>query len=192
MKIAILGWGSLLWDKRPEFDDQHGEWLEDGPTLKVEFSRVSKTRHGALTLVLDSENGRDCKVSYTFSRRKIPEDAICDLRCREGTILKCIGFCYADNSRENTQNEDALKEIKCWMSEKKINVVVWTDLKSNFEEKSNCKQPFSIASAISHIQSLDNEGRVNAAEYVWRAPNFIVTPLREELQSEPWFQKVIK
>jgi hypothetical protein len=41
VKIAILGWGSLLWDKRPEFDEQHDEWQFDGPKLKIEFSRVS-------------------------------------------------------------------------------------------------------------------------------------------------------
>lgn len=22
-RIAILGWGSLIWDKRPEFDEKH-------------------------------------------------------------------------------------------------------------------------------------------------------------------------
>jgi hypothetical protein len=27
-----------------------------------------------------------------------------------------------------------------------------------------------------------------AAEYVWRVPDFVVTPLRETLQAEPWFK----
>ncbi|CAH2405741.1 hypothetical protein MES5069_490044 [Mesorhizobium escarrei] len=25
-RIAILGWGPLIWDKRPEFDEKHAPW----------------------------------------------------------------------------------------------------------------------------------------------------------------------
>jgi hypothetical protein len=50
-KIAILGWGSLLWDKsKREFDDQHDGWRFDGPVLKIEFSRISSSHDNALTL----------------------------------------------------------------------------------------------------------------------------------------------
>lgn len=81
MHIYILGWGSLIWDKRPEFEDYHGPWQSDGPTLKLEFSRISqKTRLGALTLAIDPSNGAPCRVAYTRSTRKDPNDAICDLR----------------------------------------------------------------------------------------------------------------
>ena len=83
MEIAILGWGSLLWDKRPEFDERNKDWEYDGPSLKLEFSRVSQTRNDALTLVLDLNNGESCQVAYAFSKRKKPNDAICDLQCRE-------------------------------------------------------------------------------------------------------------
>lgn len=38
MKIAILGWGSLIWDKRPDFDDRHGKWEPDGPELPFDES----------------------------------------------------------------------------------------------------------------------------------------------------------
>ena len=54
MKIVILGWGSLLWDKtHREFDRHHSKWKLDGPTLKLEFSRESASRLNALTLVID-------------------------------------------------------------------------------------------------------------------------------------------
>ncbi len=188
MKIAILGWGSLLWDKRREFDDQHDEWRSDGPSLKIEFSRVSSTRNGALTLVLDKKNGKECQVAYALSKRKNPDHAICDVRSREGTTLKNIGFYFADKSRMQARDEEVLRVIKSWASTEKIDVVIWTDLESNFQEKSKCKRPFSIEAAISHIQALDNEGKANASEYAWRAPAFVATPLREALQSQPWFQ----
>ena len=36
-QIAILGWGSLLWEERPEFDKRHDGWRCDGPSLKLDF-----------------------------------------------------------------------------------------------------------------------------------------------------------
>jgi len=189
MKIAILGWGSLLWDRRSEFDKQHEDWQFDGPSLKLEFSRVSQIRNDALTLVLDTQNGKLCQVAYAFSKRKNPDDAICDLRCREGTTLKNIGFFFADGSRTQSRDGESLESIRVWVSEKKVDIVIWTDLASNFPKKSKGQKPFSIENAISHIQALDAEGKAKAAEYVWCAPEFIDTPLREALQSQPWFPK---
>ena len=190
MKIAILGWGSLLWDQCAEFDKQHEDWQFDGPSLKLEFSRISETRNDALTLVLDSDNGKSCRVAYALSKRNNPDDAICDLRCREGTPLKNIGFYFADGSRKQPRKIETLKSIQSiqsWASEKKIDVVIWTDLASNFKKKSKCKKPFSIDAALCHIQALDAEGKAKAAEYVRRAPKFIDTPLRRALQLHPWF-----
>ncbi len=189
MKIAILGWGSLLWDIKPEFDDHHAEWKFDGPVLKLEFSRVSQTRSDALTLVLDATNGKPCQVAYTFSTRKNPDDAISDLRCREGTIIKNIGFYFSDGSRKQGRDNDSLESIATWASDNKVDIVVWTDLPSNFKEKSKCKKSFSVDNALSHLQQIDAKGKAKAAEYVWRAPDFISTPLREALHSQPWFPK---
>ena len=58
MKIAILGWGSLLWDRQAEFDKHHDDWQFDGPSLQLEFSRVSESRKDALTLVVDTNHGK--------------------------------------------------------------------------------------------------------------------------------------
>jgi hypothetical protein len=189
VKIVILGWGSLLWDKRLDFDEHHDEWQYDGPHLKIEFSRISKTRSNALTLVVDAENGKECKVAYALSKRINPDDAICDLISREGTILKYIGFYFADNSRKQARDEESLNSIQNWALSKKIDVVIWTDLENNFQKKSNYKKPFSVEAALCHIQSLDNEGKSKASEYVRRTPAFIETPLRKALQSQPWFQE---
>ncbi|TIT04035.1 MAG: hypothetical protein E5W72_01625 [Mesorhizobium sp.] len=86
-RIAILGWGSLIWDKRPEFDEKHAPWEDDGPALKLEFSRISDTRNGALTLVIDTDYGQERIVQYALSTRTNPADAVADLRCREGTVI---------------------------------------------------------------------------------------------------------
>lgn len=187
MRICILGWGSLFWENRPAFDSFHGAWQLDGPTLKLEFSRVSrKTRLGALTLVIDPANGAECRVAYADSTRKDPEDAICDLRNREDTVRNHIGFMFLDGSRVQGGDETTRASIRAWASEKKIDVVVWTDLPGDFEQKTG--KPFTLDAACTHLQGLSPEGKAKAAEYVWRAPDFVVTPLRQRLQQEPWFQ----
>ncbi|OQM76822.1 hypothetical protein BFN67_12470 [Pseudaminobacter manganicus] len=191
MRIAILGWGSLIWDDGwPKFDEQRGEWLEDGPVLPLEFSRVSETRGSALTLVIDEEHGRECKVMYAMSKRRNPDDAIADLRDREGTILKRIGF-YFPNDRSRKCEAPVPATIPEWAASKGIDVVVWTGLPSNFAQKNGVRkgETFSVDAAIAHLQKLTPAGKAAAATYVWRAPAFVRTPLRERLETEPWFKQ---
>ncbi|WP_434618608.1 hypothetical protein [Tabrizicola sp. M-4] len=183
LKIAILGWGSLLWDKRPEFDDHHEAWQFDGPELLLEFSRISKSREGALTLVVDPLNGAPCRSAYAFSTRHDPDDAIADLRCREGTVMRHVGVYFRDGTRRG--QPPTPDSIPLWADQRGIDVVVWTGLPSDFKEK--VKLPFSIENAIGYLQSLPADVKDGAAEYVWRAPDLVVTPLRDALQSEPWF-----
>jgi len=91
MRIAFLGWGSLLWEGGTEFDKYHDEWNFDGPQLELEFSRISERRLGALTLVIDREHVVQTTVAWCLSNRRRVEDAICDLRCREETTVGNIG-----------------------------------------------------------------------------------------------------
>lgn len=189
MKIAILGWGSLLWDKNKAFDEQHDEWLFDGPVLKIEFSRVSQSRGNALTLVIDAVNGSLCRVAYTFSKRSNPDDVICDLKCREGTVLSNIGYYFRDGLRGNSNDSESLDSIKEWADEKMIDITIWTALKSNFEKESKVEKPYSLENALLHIQHLEPNDKIKAAEYVWLSPNFVDTPLRKSLQTVPWFNE---
>lgn len=190
-KIAILGWGSLIWDERPEFDDKHGEWKDGGPELPLEFSRISQTRLDALTLVIDSINGQACAVQYALSTRTDPDDAIADLRCREGTTMKRMGFYFAEGGR--TCDPPLPNSIPPWAKANSCDVVVWTGLPSNFESELNkrgldkAKATFSVENAIAHIQNLGPEAKAKAAEYVWRAPAYVDTPLRRALHVQPWF-----
>ena len=75
--------------------------------------------------------------------------------------------------------------ILAWARLKKLDAVVWTALKSNFMEKR--EKPFSVAAAVSYLKDLGPDRKSKAAEYVWRAPDFVKTPLRTALQKEPWF-----
>lgn len=186
MHIAILGWGSLLWDKKPEFDKHHELWGFDGPELMIEFSRISQSRNGALTLVIDPTNGASCRVAHTKSNRTDPVDAICDLQSREGTTRANMGIHFADGSLSQSKNPTALATIKTWAKGKAIDVVIWTDLESNFNKVYG--QPFSVENAVAHLSTLDGEAKCNAAKYVWQAPAFVITLLRSALETKPWFK----
>ena len=186
-KLAILGWGSLLWDQRPEFDQCHQDWQYDGPVLKLEFSRISWSRGGALTLVIDPDDGSPISVAYCISARSSLADAISDLRHREGTSNKRIGWLDIGKGRVVGRHPETCQTILAWASAKQINNVIWTDLKSNFKSELDIK--FSVPNAIAHLQGLPPEDKVRAAEYIWRAPSFIKTELRTALEVEPWFAK---
>lgn len=188
MKTAILGWGSLLWDTRPDFDLHHGPWEVGGPLLPIEFTRVSETRGGALTLVIDHQFGATCCCAFSISTRENPDDAISDLRCREGTTLANIGYYFVDGTRQQSRANASLVSLNVWAHSESIDVVIWTDLASNFSTKSAVKKPFSVVNAIAHLQSLPSDARLNAAEYIWLAPALVDTPLRRAIQTEPWFQ----
>jgi len=170
-----------------DFDDQHDHWRFDGPLLPLEFSRISKSRSGALTLVIDRKNGKQCCVAYAVSRRRNPDDAICDLRSREGTTVSNIGYCLTDGSQKQGRDTQVLQAISEWALSKKLDAVTWTDLQNNFKRESKSHQAFSVPNAISYLRALDTEGKAKAIEYVRRAPNFVGTPLREALMHEPWF-----
>ena len=114
MRIAILGWGSLLWEDSPDFDRWHEAWEDDGPTLKIEFSRVSTSRLGALTLVIDEEHGAPTRVAWCLSKRTNTDDAVCDLRCREGTTLKNIGRIDVRTQAAGLKENEQENPIVAW------------------------------------------------------------------------------
>lgn len=173
--IAILGWGSLLWDAHP-FDALHGSWQDDGPILKIEFSRISKSRSGALTLVLDPVNGALNQVAYCLSKRSNLFQAVEDLKLRESTIRNKIGFVEA-NGTKNSCNPESLDSITAWAAARKLGGVVWTDLPSNFGKET--RELFSPQRAMAYLDALDEEGAKAALEYIRKAPRSIRTPLRE-------------
>lgn len=184
MKIAILGWGSLLWEPGEFLNEWITAWQYDGPQLYVEFSRISRKRGGALTLVIDETNGTSTKVAWCLSKRKLLEDAIADLRCREETTMANIAHvCLAE---ETSMSGSSYKEIIAWAKEKGIDAVVWTGLKSNFKKETGA--PFSVEAAVAYLKRPDID-RQCAAQYVREAPDFVRTKLRTALQNKPGFMK---
>jgi hypothetical protein len=172
MKIAILGWGSLVWD--PRALPLAGPWLQGGPYLPIEFTRISTD--GRLTLVIDYINGAGITVRFATSARRELDDAVEDLRQREGpTRRENIGSVTAQ-SDPTTVAHDRAGQIAAWCRAAGFDAAVWTALGSNFREKRGT--PFTVGAAMKYLAQLGGEQRRLAFEYVNRAPAEVDTPLR--------------
>lgn len=188
--ILILGWGSLLWEAAPEFDRWHGPWHAEGPPLKLEFSRVSSSRDGILTLVIDPERGAVNSVAYTASRRALLPDAVADLRSREKTTAENIGRIGPAEGDHHYRDPASADAITAWAGANGAKAVVWTDLASNFGQKIG--EDFSVTSAMNYLKDLDAPVRAKAIDYISRVPPFIETPLRTALATQKWFAEYAK
>ncbi|MGR3301299.1 MAG: hypothetical protein ACUZ8I_02235 [Candidatus Scalindua sp.] len=178
MNIAILAWGSLIWDKREL--KISSDWSKDGIKLPIEFSRISQD--GRLTLVIDEDYGTLVDTYWAISRSSGIEESIEDLRQREGTINKRIGFLDLKNKKKNSHlSEGLIDRIEQWANDRNLSAVIWTDLPSNFKEKQGVV--FSIDNAISYLESLEGEIKEKADKYIEESPTQIKTNLKVKLNN---------
>lgn len=174
--IAFLGWGSLCWN--PGSLPVVGEWRHGGPTLPLEFSRISMD--GRLTIVLDP-SGVACETRFVRSASSAVPEAVDALREREGTVRRWIGYHDAtgDSSIARFPDQvDVCSTIASWLSDQSdgTSAAIWTALRSNFAEKA--REQFSVDAAISYLESLDRHSLDRALEYISRAPPEVQTPVR--------------
>jgi hypothetical protein len=179
MCIAIIGWGSLIWDPRDLPRD--GMWESGGPILPIEFSRVS--RDCRLTAVIDYEHGAEVQTRYVLSPRVDIDDAVNDLRSREDTVKKHIGFVDVkngiDSATRNTDHRQDCDAVRRWLGRKHFSGGVWTALRPNFRHEIG--RDFSIDRAIEYLVSLPISARLRALEYIRNAPLEVDTHLRRKL-----------
>lgn len=182
MKVAILGWGSLVWDPRKL--PYKGTWQSGGPLLPLEFSRVSQDAR--LTLVIDKRDGCTLPVRFAISTRRDLGDAVADLRDREGTVRRWIGFTLADNSchsrLEFNKQVDVVRTLAKWCESKGFDAAVWTALLPQFQDQT--RKRFSIDNAIGYLRTLPKGARQSALDYFQKAPQEVDTPLRKRLRLE--------
>lgn len=177
MKIACLGWGSLIWDQR-DLPVQN-EWYKDGPLLSIEFARESTD--GRLTLVIVPKNQPVRSLWALMNVTDIghaKESLARREGISEGNISNSIGFW--DRQTDNSHGL-AKEEVKEWAKTLGLDGVVWTNLKYGFK-KSRGKYP-TLEEAKEHILSLREEKQKNAIDYIFKAPNQIATEYRADLQS---------
>lgn len=170
MKIAIIGWGSLLW--KPENLSVIGEWNSNGPVLPLEFSRISSD--GRATLVIDEEHGEKCASYWILSSNTDLVSAKENLRTREGTTNANIGSFLKNEKLSGSCNIEQI--IYKWLlSKQDIDAVIWTSLESNWIEKR--QNEFSLEDLNRYLgENSDNQRMI---DYFHKAPPQISTAGRE-------------
>jgi hypothetical protein len=187
MKIAILGWGSLI--KEPRGLPIVGEWQPDGPKLWIEFSRISKlgARAGCLTLVIDEHCESEVTTLHALSQRSDLSSAIADLQAREGTSIENIGFCETAAERfalkALSRHPKSCERIRAWAQAKGFGAVVWTALARRFKDGPP-GVPFSPTAALNYLNGLPAATKEKALAYIYNAPEQTMTPFRRRLLAQ--------
>lgn len=175
MKIAILGWGSLIWEPG-DLKIVDGKWHKGGPALPIELSRLSTGRQH-LTYVVDERHKRRVPTRYAVSKYDNLDEAIADLACREGCSAKRVGYVVAaDAARHNARDGVPWQHIRDWVQANQLDAAIWTDLKYDFPWEWN------LDNAIRYWRTeIPADRLADAAKYASGAPPEVDTDLRRRL-----------
>jgi len=173
MKIACIGWGSLIWDPR-ELDAERN-WRKDGPVLPLEFAR--KSNDGRLTLVI-CPGAKELKTYWTIMGPNELLDAKTSLATREGCLtIRPIG-CLEKTS---VPKDAVQKSIYKWLIASECDAVIWTNLSPRFYEEKRDQAP-SLKDALEYLKGLDGATYKKAEEYVRKTPPSIRTYFRKKFE----------
>lgn len=183
LRIACLGWGSLLWDPRSLPMD--GPFRDDGPRLPIEFSRVA--RDGRVTLVIDElaaaiptwvvaldVGGLDAAVAALGRRERIGP----------ARWTSWIGAQLHTGSGgiRGDASEATRDAISVWLPGSGFDGVVWTALPSRCPD-GRFADP-RTGELVDHLHALEGEARARAEEYIRRAPHTVRTERRAHFEAE--------
>jgi hypothetical protein len=184
--IAILGWGSLIWDLDDLAPKVEGPWaMRAGPRLPMEFSRVSPKRRMGLVVALDPLDGVACPTHAIRSRRTSLAQAIADLAARERAPVGRIGWAEA-GGRGASRLPEVARTVADWCAAAGWDAAIWTDLEPNFHATTG--KPFSIPAGIAHLRELAPANLAEARRYIRAAPLGTRTPLRRALVRDAWWR----
>ncbi len=186
MKIAILGWGSLLSDPR----ELHlaTPFEPTGPNLPIEFCRISKDHR--LTLIIDESFGTLCQTYAATSAFTELADAIENLRLREKMPGAAdVGYIEVATQQRSPaaaeRHPHAIETIGDWAQHAGVDAVIWTALDSHFQH--HTREPFSVTAAMRFLEGLeqnDTEAFARALDYIRLAPAATQTPVRDAVAAQ--------
>ncbi len=188
-RIAIIGWGSLIWDLDDLAPKVQVPWLMGaGPVMPFEFSRISPKRKHALAVCIDPDNGDPCATNAILSIRDDIHAAAEDLRARERAArIDFIGFYCARTGTIRSRIPAMAEAVGDWCAVTGAAGAVWTDLDANFEAVHGT--PFTVEAAIAYLKALPDESRAEGVRYITLAPATTDTRLRRALAAEEWWQE---
>ena len=173
MKIACIGWGSLIWDSQDL--PLKSTWYSDGPLLPIEFSRESSD--GRMTLILLDNSDNMVNSLWSLLSVTTLHEAKIVLAKREGISDKNIKYSigYWDKDSNSSHGLSSLA-IETWAKDRNLDAVVWTNLKFGFKSSRDIIPEYSTI--IKHFQSLSKEQYMLAEQYVRKTPKQVKTPYR--------------
>lgn len=188
MRIAVLAWGSLVWDRRELAITE--DFRPCGPHLPIEFCRVSGD--GRLTLVIDETFGTSCKTYSALSAYGDLNAALENLWTREGSGSEALpknirshgrvgwidaasGTCSAKAMERHPQ---AIAAIRNWAQASGFDAAIWTALASNFDEPDKAGKQFSVEAVINYLEALEAPKVAAALGYIRSAPLDVQSPVR--------------
>ena len=180
MRIAVIGWGSLIWSERT-LKVEEGDWKPDGPKLPIEFSRISTDNR--LTLVIDPEFD-NVETYWKMSTLTNLEEACQNLQEREDTPdVEDIGFIDLEHRVHQIRrpNMFLLGRLSQWGTEKGLDALIWTELEPKFEARTG--KEFNLENINEFIRGLSGIELERAREYIEMAPPQTQTRLRKDIMS---------
>ncbi len=168
--IVVLGWDSLVSDPGG-LDLRDGIWHEDGPYLPVELSYITPQR--VLMPVLCRGAGL-VRVLWAYLGTETVGEAVWNLSQAEGSKPENVGFLDLATGEHWCRTVDEhLADIHAWAQGKnasgeRIDVVIWNDLKPNFEKKA--RRGLSAENVIAFLEGLRPELRQTALDYLSKLP----------------------
>jgi len=173
LKIACLGWGSLVWDPRDL--PIRGEWFKDGPFAPVEFTRQSSNK--LITLVIDQQ-ATPVKLLWAHMLPAELSVARETLRNREG-ITGAAWLSRIGSWQRGESSPTYIVDLPQWADAKGLDAVVWTALKPKFNGEDRAP---SIVEVIKYLRGLNGPIRDDAKQYVEQAPRQIDTNYRRQIE----------
>jgi len=177
MRIACLGWGSLVW--RPGDLPVQKIWFKDGPLLPIEFARHSEGDRITLVITPDA-----LPVRALWAPMTVPDlnTATFALARRENIPNKNIGRYIGRWTRTDDNSDPWAETVGRWAPRVMLDAVVWTGLPPKFEENEG-RVP-TADEVISFLRSLPPQASEAAEMYVRMAPRQIDTRYRRLIERE--------
>lgn len=174
MKIACLGWGSLIWD--PRSLPIQRDWFKDGPFAPVEFTRQSSD--GRITLVIEP-SAPPVRLLWAHMLSTGLTSAMEALRDREGLTGR-DWHSRIGSWKNGEAAPSVMPELPNFAQAHGLNATIWTALGPRF-----CDSDVSPSAdkVVECLRALTGTQRENAKQYMERAPRQIDTEYRRRIES---------
>jgi hypothetical protein len=174
LRIACLGWGSLIWD--PRGLPIRREWFKDGPFAPVEFTRQSSD--GRITLVIDPGRSpvRVLWAQMFSADLSSAKQALVDRECIRGKDWSSrIGSWQRGEAAPPN-----IPDLPIWSEAHGLDAVIWTALGPKFQRQNVSP---SADRVIEYLRGLMGTQRENAKRYIERTPRQIDTEYGRRIEA---------